>query len=574
MFDTDRQINVDEELTAIPPEYQDVFRQALEREMADAEQNRTDSDILAYLRTRRQDFKRGGFIRPDGRSGLVALNPETLYEQALPQLAQSTMEKEDEAVERRRTLLKLGLFAGVALLFLFIVFRGRAQRAAEPLVENTPGVAAEETAAAQEAAGDVGITPTPPLPEISGAADALQTIGSLGGALTIGRPSAIELTYGRTEETIALPIDPSQPTPKGEMRYSEATMLSDNPVAVWLFGTVLNYAIGIPDSLVQNLAPGDRLRLSTDTGAALQFVVAETGAVASHEAPQLLSQNRLGLTLFALPAAAENEVAFARANYDLTSEEGQGPLVYEVGEAVVLGGGQLQVTEVVFSHAAESEIRIAVNGSVSGLPPGAVLMLSLAASKEQTAAITLLPDEAGQWQATFLLPEAVTGRPLLAEFRTVPGGQLGVVQLGDVPRLMEQLEVAIADAWQDATSGQMGLALTVHNPGDGAVYLDESYIQLPEAYQIAASAPPIQEGGDAYEINVAVTPRQPGQGGFLPLLLEPGQSLGLTVTFVWEAPVARLQIGADLWELAFPDGMDIPFENPASPGQQPVPGGG
>lgn len=569
MFDSDRQINVDEELIAIPPEYQDVFRQALAREMAEAEQNRTDSDILAYLRTRRQDFKRGGFIRPDGRSGLVALNPETLYEQALPQLAQSTMEKEDEAVERRRTLLKLGLFAGVALLFLFIVFRGRAQRAAEPLVEGTPGVAAaEETAAAQAAAGGGGTTPTPPLPEISGAADALQTIGSLGGALTIGRPSAIELTYGRTGETIALPIDPSQPTPKGEMRYSEATMLSDNPVAVWLFGTVLNYAIGIPDSLVQNLTPGDRLRLSTDTGAALQFVVAETGAVASHEAPQLLSQNRLGLTLFALPAATENEVAFARANYDLTSEEGQGPVIYEVGDEVTLGASQLLVAGTTFSHTADGSIRIAVDGAVSGLPAGAALLLSLAASKEQTAAITLLPDAAGQWQASFLLPEAVTGRPLLAEFRTVPGGQLGVVRLGSVPRLVEQLEVALADAWQDATSGQMGLALTVHNPGDGAVYLDESYIQLPEAYQIAVGTPPIQEGGDAYEINVAVTPRQPGQGGFLPLLLEPGQSLGLTVTFVWEAPVARLKIGADLWEMAKPTGNLDPT------GQQPVSGGG
>ena len=118
------------------------------------------------------------------------------------------------------------------------------------------------------------------------------------------------------------------------------------------------------------------------------------------------------------------------------------------------------------------------------------------------------------------------------------------------------------------TSGQMGLVLTVHNPGDGAVYLDESYIQLPEAYQIAAGAPPVQEGGGAYELNVAVTPRQPGQGSFLPLLLEPGQSLGLTVTFVWEAPVARLQIGADLWELAKPTGT------PAPTGQQPVPGGG
>ena len=76
------------------------------------------------------------------------------------------------------------------------------------------------------------------------------------------------------------------------MRYNETTMLSDNPVAVWLFGTVLNYALGIPDSLVRNLEPGDRITLSTDTGAALHFVVAETGAGANYDAGRLLSQNR------------------------------------------------------------------------------------------------------------------------------------------------------------------------------------------------------------------------------------------------------------------------------------------
>ncbi len=578
MFDSE--LNIDAELPAIPPEYQDIFRQALEREMAEAEQNRTDSDILAYLRTRRQDFKRGGFIRPDGRSGLVALNPETLYEQALPQLAQSTMEKEDEAVERRRTLLKLGLFAGVALLFLFVVLRSRAQHAAESLVEGTPEVAAaEETAAAQAAAGGVGITPTPPLPEMSGAADALQTIGSLGGALTIGRPSAIELTYRRTEETIALPIDPSQPTAKGEMRYSEATMLSDNPVAVWLFGTVLNYAIGLPQSLVQNLAPGDRIRLSTDTGAALQFVVAETGMGASHEAPQLLSQNRLGLTLFALPAASEGEVAFVRANYDLTSEAEQGPMVYEVGEPVGLGETRLQVNDVAFDATITGDIRVAISGTAAQLPAGATLLVSLSASQEQTAALTLRPDASDQWQAAFVLPATVTGQPLLAELRLMPGGQLGVVRLGSVPRLIDQLAVSIGDAWQDVASGQMVLSLTVHNAGAGAVRLDESYIQLPQAYQLDAGVVSTHEGGDAYEVNVVVAPRPSGSGGFLPLLLEPGQTAGLTVTFIWPAPLARLQIGADLWELAIPDGM-ASLEGGAEPtglpnftDQQPVSGG-
>ena len=86
MFDYDTEINLDQELSEIPPEYQDAFRQTIEQELADTEQNRTDTDILTYMRQRRDDFKRGSFIRPDGRPGMVALNPETMYEQALPEL--------------------------------------------------------------------------------------------------------------------------------------------------------------------------------------------------------------------------------------------------------------------------------------------------------------------------------------------------------------------------------------------------------------------------------------------------------------------------------------------------------
>ena len=87
MFDYNTDINLEQELSEIPPEYQDIFRQTIEQELADTEQNQTDTDILACLRQRRDDFKRGGFIRPDGRPGVVALNPETMYEQALPELA-------------------------------------------------------------------------------------------------------------------------------------------------------------------------------------------------------------------------------------------------------------------------------------------------------------------------------------------------------------------------------------------------------------------------------------------------------------------------------------------------------
>ena len=542
MFDTDLELNIEQELSEIPPEYQDVFRQAIERELAETEQNRTDTDILTYLRSRRDDFKRGGFIRPDGRPGMVTLNPETMYEQALPQLAQSSLGEPDNTAERRRTLVKLMVFVGVALLLLIFAFRGRAQRGgeSEEVGEGTP--VAEAAAAGTATAGTA--TPTPSLPEITGVDDSLQTIGSLGGALTIGRPSAIEITYGRTEETIALAIDPSKPTPKGELRYNEATMLSDNPVAVWLFGTVLNYAIGIPDSMVRNLEPGDTITLSTDTGASLHFVVAEAGQGANYDAGRRLSQNRLGLTLFALPAVAEGDVSFAFANYDITSEAGQGQVVYEVGDSFALSaGGELQVTAVQFDNTADGLIRIVVDGVANGLAGSHSIMLSLTASNEQTTAVPLEWAEDDVWQVAFALPDTITEQVLLAEFRVLPGGSLAVVRLGEVPRLIEQLETEITGAWWDGEREQAVIAVSIHNSGEGAVYLGPEFIQIAEWPEGSF------EGGDAYEGTWQVAPHLPGQVRIhLPYLINPGETTGITVAFLPQAVSVRLQIGADLWE--------------------------
>jgi hypothetical protein len=538
MFDNGNDLNLEQELSEIPPEYQDAFRQALEQELAEAEQNRTDTDILNYLRRRRDDFKGGSFIRPDGRPGLVALNSEALYEQALPALARSSAGEDADPAERRRTLMKLGIFAAIALLFLLFAVRGRAQREAERKVVEAGAPTAEPSAAV----GAIGATATPalPLPVITSVDESLQTIGGLGGALTIGRPSAIELAYGRTEETVALAIDPSKPTPRGELRYNEATMRSGKPVAVWLFGTVLNYAVGIPDSLVRNLAPGDRITLSTDTGASLRFVVAETWQGHSYEAGRLLSQNRLGLTLFALPAAAENDVSFAFAHYDVTSEEERAQVTYGVGETLSgAAGSELRLTDVHFSHTATGELRIVASGDISRPVSGQVVMLSLTAGSEQTTAVPLAPDETGAWQTAFVVPGSVTGLPLFAEFRTLPEGGLSVVGLGEAPHLIDHLDIAITAAWWDAAAAQAVVTVSTHNPGQGAVHLGPDFIRL------------LNEGGDAYESAGQVTPR-------LPLLIGPGETVGIVVPFSPLRASMRLQLGADLWEIRFPDETHLP----------------
>lgn len=514
------------ELSQIPPEYQETFRQTIAQELTELEQNQTDSDILHYLRQRREAFRRGGYIRPDGRHGLLDLPPEALYEQALPALARQQRAAAHHPRWSRPTLVKVGLLAGAALIFLFMLLRGRIERLEQDAVTPTPLPAADAT---------LTVMPTPPLPDIEGSAGALQTIGSLGGALTLGRPSLLELHYAQSEETLALPIDPSQPTTRGELRYNAAVMASDSPVAVWLWGTVLNYALGIPDNLVRPLAIGDRLTLRTDTGAALSFIISEAGRAHYYDSGRLFSQNRLGLTLFALPAAAADDVAYARARYDFSAETASAASSYHVGESFPFGQDAVwQVLTVQSSQETEGTIRIVIKGEIKNatLPLNTeTILLSLYTNTEQTAAIPLKIDAAGAWEAIFRFPTTAAGQPLWVELRTTASGDLARVALGDIPHPLDHLQIETPVAVWDAPTGTALLFFHLHNVGEGGIYLTPDFIQYP-----------LTEGGDAHVMNGQVTPR-------LPLWLQPGETARLNVTFRPLTSSVQMQIGADLWQI-------------------------
>src|SRR5690606_1909107 len=114
------------------------------------------------------------------------------------------------------------------------------------------------------------------------------------------------------------------------------------------------------------------------------------------EAGRLLSQNRLGLTLFALPAVAEDAVAIAFAGYDMGSEEAPIPAALGVGEPFLLGAaGEMAVSAVHFSHTAVGEMQVTLQGRMAspagGAPDPAVggVLLSLAAGSQQSPATAL-----------------------------------------------------------------------------------------------------------------------------------------------------------------------------------------
>ena len=131
-----------------------------------------------------------------------------------------------------------------------------------------------------------------------------------------------------------------------------------------------------------------------------------------------------------------------------------------------------------------------------------------------------------------------------------PGGSLAVVGVGEVPNLLAWLAIEIREAWWAPESEEIVLTIDIHNSGDGELFLGPDFIQNPEPQQETT------EGGDAYEGTWQVTPR-------LPIVINPGETAGITVSFLPQFASMRLQIGADLWEVGgFPRGFPagIPTE--------------
>jgi hypothetical protein len=89
-------------------------------------------------------------------------------------------------------------------------------------------------------------------------------------------------------------------------------------VACWVYGTVVNYLIGVPDepstrSLMSRLQPGDKLYLRLSTERTLPFTVDWVREVPRQQV-EVLRQNHFGLTLVLLHGEGDTRLV-ARASY-------------------------------------------------------------------------------------------------------------------------------------------------------------------------------------------------------------------------------------------------------------------
>lgn len=127
--------------------------------------------------------------------------------------------------------------------------------------------------------------------------------------------------------------------------------LSGEETAVWVYGTIINYVIGLPTSnenraLLTSLNPGEEVRLTTRGGIDFTFTIDERRTVAATDR-QIFAQTRPGLTLVLLGDRADgvDQRLVVQGSYVVNESAnlGGGDLV-ELGETAQLDNLQLTAT--------------------------------------------------------------------------------------------------------------------------------------------------------------------------------------------------------------------------------------
>ncbi|HZD11690.1 MAG TPA: DUF4352 domain-containing protein [Candidatus Binatia bacterium] len=229
-----------------------------------------------------------------------------------------------DVTENRPLLLALGIaVAGLCLLLVFVILLIRGD-------------------------GEAGIVggPTPfPTPVVGGANDVI--IAGISGAgtvsLTVNAPTAMNVA-GESFTVRAEPVgsdgnwDPD---------------VEDANTAVWVYGTVVNYIVGLPDDqakrdLLESLSPGNEVTLTLGDGQTLPFAVTNREVIGANRS-DVFAQNMPGLTLILLRARGDERLV-VQADYiaDTTAVSnggGSGGGVVELGEPAQLGNVRVTVEE-------------------------------------------------------------------------------------------------------------------------------------------------------------------------------------------------------------------------------------
>jgi hypothetical protein len=236
-----------------------------------------------------------------------------------------TSEAEEQGIFANRGVIVLAVVAGLALLAVIIL-----------------GILLLRTRDDESAGGG---TPTPFASNLEGI--------PLNEALVVGIDG---------NSTISITIDAPVLLTVADQSYKVKTdaiaadrvwtpQIENEQTAVWVYGSIVNYVIGVPDSdanraVMERLLPGDEIVLTTRGGVAYTFSFNSQRTVANTN-PDVFAQNTPGITLV-LFGREGSERMVVNGRY-LVSESNTGQSnVVNLGETTQLDNLQITVSSVAY----------------------------------------------------------------------------------------------------------------------------------------------------------------------------------------------------------------------------------
>lgn len=410
----------------------------------------TDADALAIVDRLIEEAQQGATWDEEGNRTTVHVQDEAAFWDE-GQIAAAAAQQGDGAPGATQQKIAIGAIVLLVLVVGWLLL-GRGSNDEpdlEPFVVDENG---EVLVAANEMGPQLG-------------ADLLALSDDLGVRTRIGQPATVELLNPATNASMTLsvintPVD-------GRTIPITQEIIDGQLVAQWIAGTVVNYVMGVPVRVMSQMDVGSLVLIRTDTAQTHSFICTERQDRAGQETEVFL-QNRPGLTLFPLPAAA-SPVPVLWCPYDPSREEVAvaGGLTQGIGEYGDVGssGVRFSVTEMVVNQALDGQLALDVTGTIQATVGTGLVVMGLSTENgrysprgDQFQAA----ETENQWLAQFALPENLAGSLLTLDVRSPAGGSLAV-DLGRLPNPRADLQVTLGDLTWDAAAGQVEVPVYITN---------------------------------------------------------------------------------------------------------------
>jgi hypothetical protein len=445
------------EVGNIDPVHREQIEAIIQRETQMAS---TDAEALAIVQRLIEEAQRGMTWDEDGNRTTVHVQDETAFWDESQIEAAASQSGAGDQPGRQQQMIAMGAIGLLLLLVAYLMVGGRGGEAEETqpaVMENgeTAGELADPAASASPLMGT----------------ELLALSDDLGVRTQIGQPATVEMLNPDSGASVTLSVI-NTPVSGRAIAVTEE-IAGGQLVAQWVAGTVVNYVMGIPAGVMEQMGVGTLILIRTDTAQTYAFTCTVKEARAGQEA-EVFFQDRPGVTLFPLPAPFA-PVPILWCPYDPSGEDVMvaGGLTQRKGEYGEVGNVRFAVTGLALNQMLDGQLALDVTGSIQAMSGfGTVVMgLSSDSGRYSPRGDQFQATEAeAEWLAQFVLPPNLVGNRLFLDARSPTGGSL-IIDLGRLPDPAGDLVVTLGRLSWDETAQEAEVEVYIMNNGPSDVRL-------------------------------------------------------------------------------------------------------